>query len=118
ADDPGGLVGAAGVMFFAFLGFDRITTPTALSAQWRPRVVLPLVFAVALGCYLAVGLGAYRQLGAARLALSPAPLRDTLVAADAAALMPVVAFGAAISTVPVLLLVLAGTRRRLAAMGE
>jgi APA family basic amino acid/polyamine antiporter len=115
ADDPSGVAGAAGVMFFAFLGFDRIIGASAderRAARWPMPVVL---LGVALVGTLAVGFAAYHQLGAARLALSPAPLRDTLAAADAAALAPVVNLGVLLAAAPVLLLVLGGTRRAVVA---
>jgi len=73
---------------------------------WRLGVVA--VFAVVLVGCLAVGAAVLRQLGAPRLALSPAPLVDALAAADAAALEPLVLGGVAIATGFVLLGILRG----------
>jgi basic amino acid/polyamine antiporter, APA family len=118
ADDPGGIAGAAGVMFFAFLGFGQAVGADAAerrAARWPVGVVLPVLIGVALAAYLAVGFGAYHQLGAGRLALSPVPLEDTLAAADAAPLAPVVRLGVLLAAAPLLLLVLAGARRAVAA---
>ncbi|GDY30412.1 amino acid permease [Gandjariella thermophila] len=121
ADDPSGIAGAAGVMFFAFLGFERITGATAgerRAARWPAPVVLPVLLGVPLAGYLAVGFGAYHQLGGARLALSPVPLRDALAAADAAPLAPLVNLGVLLAATGVLPVVLAGARRAVAAVAR
>lgn len=71
ATDPAGVLAAAGVLFVGFVGPEV------------PRRRAPVVLGVVLAVSLAVAVGALRQLGAPRLALSPAPLRDALAAADA-----------------------------------
>jgi basic amino acid/polyamine antiporter, APA family len=78
---------------------------------WRLGV-LAVLAVVLVGC-LAVGSAVLRQLGAPRLALSPAPLLDALAAADASALEPLVVVGVAVGTGFVLL----GILRGLAAAG-
>lgn len=114
-DDPGELGRVAGVMFFAFLGFERVT---ALPAERRSRALLPVLLVVALGGYLAVGAGVLRQLGAARLALSPVPLRDAVAAADGAPLVPLVTAGALVALALALFMVVGGTRRTIDAMAH
>lgn len=112
--NPNEIVGVAALMFVAFTGFERVTTrPVPV-----PRVVVPLIVFGSLAVYLAVALALHRQLGTSRLSLSPAPLRDALVAADAAALVPLVQVGAAVAAVSTLYFVLAGTRRTMTAMVE
>lgn len=68
----------------------------AARRAWRLGVLA--VFAVVLVGSLAVGAGVVRQLGAARLALSPVPVVDGLAAADASALEPLVVVGVAVAT--------------------
>jgi APA family basic amino acid/polyamine antiporter len=113
-DNPGELLPAAGVLFFAFLGFERITAPgtdQSVASRRRLRVVIPVLLAVALITYLAVGAAVLRQLGSTRLALSSVPLRDALDAADAGALDPLVTVAAMVATGVALLLVVGGGRR-------
>lgn len=105
-NDATGIVGAAGVMVFALLGFERLTAPgeerdRAGGKVLRRGVVTSLV--VAAGITLLVGAALLYQLGAARLALSPAPVLDALTAASAANLAPLVGTGAALAMLPVLL---------------
>ncbi|MCA1835502.1 MAG: hypothetical protein LC721_03860, partial [Actinobacteria bacterium] len=55
------------------------------------------------GLLVLVGYAALHQLGAPRLALSPAPLRDALAAADASGIDALLTVGAAVATVFALL---------------
>ncbi|HEV2780758.1 MAG TPA: hypothetical protein VGX25_15315 [Actinophytocola sp.] len=98
ADDLAGLPAATALMFFGFLGFER--------AASRRAVVVTI--AVALAVHLAVAAAALRQLGGPRLALSAAPLRDALAAADASGLRPPLTVAATIAAMYALLGVLAG----------
>ncbi|KAA2264351.1 amino acid permease [Solihabitans fulvus] len=117
ADDPNGLVGAAGLMFLAFVGFERVTAPQE-GEQRATRRSIPLLMGIAfVGC-LVVGFAAHHQLGSARLAWSRAPLHDAMIAADAAWLAPVVDLGAGIAAVGALFWVLGGMRRTVLAMAE
>src|SRR5882762_134005 len=70
-----------------------------------------LLLAAALVTYLAVGAAVLRQLGPTRLAVSAAPLRDALDAADASALGPLVTVAAMVATGAALLFVVGGGRR-------
>lgn len=115
------LVGVAGLMFMAFAGFERITAP---HRGERPhpasvlKVAIPVLIGLSFVVYLAVGAGLLRQLGSARLALSPAPLRDALAAADASALVPLVQIAAAVAGVAALHFVLASAHRTLTGLAE
>jgi len=113
-DNSGELLPAAGVLFFAFLGFERITAPGTdqpVVSRERLRVIIPVLLAVALVTYLAVGAAVLRQLGPTRLALSATPLRDALDSADAGAIDPLVTFAVMVATGMALLVVVGGGRR-------
>jgi APA family basic amino acid/polyamine antiporter len=115
------LVGVAGLMFMAFAGFERITAPYRGERPHSPavlRVAIPVLIGLSFVVCLAVGAGVLRQLGSARLALSPAPLRDALVAADASALVPLVQIAAAVAGVAALHFVLASAHRTLTGLAE
>ncbi|MFD0776811.1 APC family permease, partial [Streptomonospora algeriensis] len=78
-----GLLGAAGMLFFAFAGYARIAT---LGGEVRdPATTIPRAIAIALAgvftVYLLVGTAALTVLGHGRLADSHAPLTDTVAAA-------------------------------------
>lgn len=114
ADQPLGLLTSAGILVFAFLGFERITAPgqdePSFSAR-RLHMAIPVALVLVLGSYLAVGLAMFRQLGPTRLALSPTPVLDAVISADGQWIVPLVSVGAAVATVAALLGVLSGTRR-------
>lgn len=78
SNEATGILAAAGMLFFAFVGLDR-------QAAGRVRTSVVSIIAAGAGVLLVL-LVALRQLGGPRLALSPAPLRDTLAAADASSL--------------------------------
>ncbi len=95
--DAGGIPAATALMFFCFLGFHRA------KRRW-------LTIGVTLAVYLAVAGAALYQLGGPRLALSSAPLRDALAAADASGIDTVLAVGVAVATLLALLGVLGDLR--------
>ncbi|XVV05552.1 amino acid permease [Actinosynnema sp. CA-248983] len=116
-----GIMGAASILFIAFTGFERVTAPHPNEKAFTAKtlhVAIPVLIVAVLAISAVVGLSVLRQLGASRLALSPAPLRDALVAADGSALLPVLTFGAAVAAVASLSWVLAGTRRTLTGLTE
>lgn len=116
-----GVMGAASVLFVAFVGFERVTAPHRGETAFDPRVLrvaVPVVVVTVLVLMVAVGAALLRQLGPARLALSPAPLRDALVAADGRWLLPVLGVGAAVAAVTALHAVLASGRRTLVGLTE
>lgn len=101
-----GVTAAAGTMFFAFLGFERVTAPAEERDRYgRPAVRRGLVvmFGAATAVLLIVGASVLHQVAAVRLALSPAPMTHALRAADAAGITALVGVGAALAMAPVLL---------------
>lgn len=86
-DDWRGVVSAAGLLFLGFAGVERL-------AGLRPARALAAV--VGAGALLGVAVFAVlHQLGGPRAAVSPAPLRDALAAADGLALRPLLVLGVA-----------------------
>jgi basic amino acid/polyamine antiporter, APA family len=119
ADQSLGLLTSAGILVFAFLGFERITAPGPDEPSFTARrlhLAIPVSLVLVLGGYLAVGYAAFRQLGPTRLALSPAPLIDAVTSADGRWIVPLVTAGAAVATVAALLGVLSGARRTVTAV--
>jgi APA family basic amino acid/polyamine antiporter len=77
---PGGVMGAAALVFFAFIGFDEVIT---LAEETRdPTRTVPRALLLALGLstalYIAVAVAAVSVLGAEALAASPRPLADVM----------------------------------------
>ncbi|MFI1149181.1 APC family permease [Streptomyces sp. NPDC020817] len=116
----GGLLQAAGLLFFAFAGYARITT---LGEEVRdprrtiPRAV-PLALGIALLVYAAVAVAVLSVLGAGALAASPAPLADAVRAAGLPGLTPVVRVGAALAALGSLLALVLGVSRTTLAMAR
>ncbi|MFD9332917.1 APC family permease [Streptomyces sp. NPDC060028] len=115
-----GLLQAAGLLFFAFAGYARITT---LGEEVRdpqrtiPRAV-PLALGIALLVYAAVAVAALSVLGADGLAQSSAPLADAVRAAGRPAMAPVVRVGAALAALGSLLALVLGVSRTVLAMAR
>lgn len=104
ADSAVGPLGAGGVLFVAFLGIERLTAPDERRLPGRVirrGVVISLSVVTVVLALMMLALA--HQLGWARLALSPAPIRDVLTAAAAANMKPLVSVGAAVALLPVLL---------------
>ncbi|WP_460999278.1 APC family permease [Streptomonospora sediminis] len=113
-----GLLGAAGMLFFAFAGYARIAT---LGGEVRdPATTIPRAIGISLAgvfaVYLLVGAAALTVLGREGLAESTAPLTDTVVAAGWPQLVPLVAVGAALASLGALLALILGVSRTVAAM--
>ncbi|MGW0361962.1 APC family permease [Streptomyces sp. NPDC002990] len=115
-----GVLQGAGLLFFAFAGYARITT---LGEEVRdpertiPRAV-PLALGIALLVYAAVAVAALSVLGAEGLARSPAPLADAVRAAGRPELAPVVRVGAALAALGSLLALVLGVSRTTLAMAR
>ncbi|MFA7767031.1 APC family permease [Streptomyces sp. NRRL S-448] len=115
-----GLLQGAGLLFFAFAGYARITT---LGEEVRdpqrtiPRAV-PIALGIALLVYAAVTVAALSVLGAEGLAQSPAPLADAVRAAGRPGLAPVVRVGAALAALGSLLALVLGVSRTVLAMAR
>ncbi|MCB5178677.1 APC family permease [Streptomyces antimicrobicus] len=115
-----GLLQAAGLLFFAFAGYARITT---LGEEVRdpqrtiPRAV-PVALGIALLVYAAVAVAALSVLGAEGLAASTAPLADAVREAGRPGLAPVVRVGAALAALGALLSLVLGVSRTTLAMAR
>ncbi|GAA1074432.1 APC family permease [Nocardiopsis composta] len=113
-----GLLGAAGMLFFAFTGYSRAAAPDGEVRD--PRTTVPRAVALSIGgvlaVYMAVCLAALAVLGPERLADSAAPLVDLVLASGRPGLAPVVAVGAALASLGALLALLPRASRTAAEM--
>ncbi len=122
-DDPvglGGVLQAAGLLFFAFAGYARIAT---LGEEVRdPAKTIPRAILIALGLtlvvYAAVATSALAVLGSATLASATAPLADAVAAAGHPGLVPLVRVGAVVAAVGSLLALILGVSRTTLAMAR
>ncbi|OBH37582.1 transporter [Mycobacterium sp. E342] len=116
----GGVVQAAGLLFFAFAGYARIAT---LGEEVRdpertiPRAI-PVALAIALGAYTLVAVAALAVLGPQRLGQATAPLVDAVRAAGTGWLVPIVQVGAAVAALGSLLALILGVSRTTLAMAR
>ncbi|OBG61793.1 MULTISPECIES: APC family permease [unclassified Mycobacterium] len=116
----GGVIQAAGLLFFAFAGYARIATlgeEVRDPARTIPRAI-PIALAIALALYALVAVAALSVLGPRRLGQATAPLVDTVRAAGTAWLVPVVQVGAAIAALGSLLALILGVSRTTLAMAR
>ncbi|MER5736076.1 MULTISPECIES: amino acid permease [unclassified Streptomyces] len=116
----GGVLQAAGLLFFAFAGYARIATlgeEVRDPARTIPRAV-PLALGLALGVYALVAVAVLVALGPLGLAGSAAPLADAVRAAGASWLVPVVTAGAAVAALGSLLSLILGVSRTTLAMAR
>ncbi|WP_099023136.1 APC family permease [Mycolicibacterium palauense] len=116
----GGVLQAAGLLFFAFAGYARIAT---LGEEVRdPARVIPAAIPLALGItlvvYTAVAVAVLAALGAQALAGSAAPLSDAVAAVGLHGLDPVVRAGAALAALGALLALILGVSRTALAMAR
>jgi APA family basic amino acid/polyamine antiporter len=120
ASGPGGVLQAAGLLFFAFAGYARIAT---LGEEVRdpertiPRAI-PLALGIALAVYAAVAVAAVAVLGPDGLADARAPLAEAVRAAGVPGLVPVVRAGAAVAALGSLLALLLGVSRTTLALAR
>lgn len=116
----GGVLQAAGLLFFAFAGYARIATlgeEVRDPARTIPRAV-STALAVTLVVYAVVAVAALLVLGPQRLAQIPAPLTEVVRAAGAGWLEPVVRAGAAVAALGSLLALVLGVSRTTLAMAR
>lgn len=116
----GGVLRAAGLLFFAFAGYARIAT---LGEEVRdPRRTIPRAIPVALGIalavYAAVAAATLAVLGPDRLAGAAAPLAAAARAAGAPGLAPLVRAGATLAALGSLLALILGVSRTTLAMAR
>src|SRR5690349_7925109 len=101
----GGVLEAAGLLFFAFAGYARIATlgeEVRRPALTIPRAI-PIALGIALVVYASVAVAVLAVLGSDGLAAATAPLADAVRAAGVPALEPVVRVGAAVAALGSLL---------------
>ncbi|AKZ57492.1 conserved membrane protein of unknown function [Streptomyces ambofaciens ATCC 23877] len=116
----GGVLQAAGLLFFAFAGYARIAT---LAEEVRdPRRTIPRAIPLALGItlvvYGCVAVGVLSVLGPGGLGQATAPLADAVGAAGLPELAPVVRVGAAVAASGALLALILGVSRTTLAMAR
>lgn len=122
----GGVLRAAGLLFFAFAGYARVATlgeEVRDPARTIPRAV-PLALGIALCVYAAVAVAVLSVLGAGGsaegggLAEAKAPVAGAVRAAGAPGLVPVVRVGAAVAALGALLALILGVSRTTLAMAR
>ncbi|GAA3374202.1 APC family permease [Streptomyces sannanensis] len=116
----GGVLQAAGLLFFAFAGYARIATlgeEVRDPARTIPRAV-PLALGIALAVYVCVAVAVLSVLGAEQLGQATAPLADAVRAAGVPELAPVVRTGAAVAALGSLLALILGVSRTTLAMAR
>ncbi|MEU6017394.1 APC family permease [Streptomyces sp. NPDC047515] len=116
----GGVLQAAGLLFFAFAGYARIATlgeEVRDPARTIPRAI-PIALGITLAVYSAVAITALTVLGPGGLGHATAPLTDAVRTAGAPALVPVVRVGAAIAALGSLLALILGVSRTTLAMAR
>ena len=117
---PGGVLQAAGLLFFAFAGYARIAT---LGEEVRdPARVIPRAIRISLGLallvYAAVAVTVLAELGSATLASATAPLAEAVSLAGHPEFEPVVRVGAAVAALGSLLALILGVSRTTLAMAR
>ncbi|WTP58115.1 amino acid permease [Streptomyces phaeochromogenes] len=116
----GGVLQAAGLLFFAFAGYARIATlgeEVRDPARTIPRAI-PLALGIALVVYAAVAVAVLSVLGSGGLGRATAPLADAVRAAGMPELVPVVRVGAAVAALGSLLALILGVSRTTLAMAR
>ncbi|MCZ4602520.1 APC family permease [Streptomyces sp. Lzd4kr] len=120
SDGIGGVLQAAGLLFFAFAGYARIAT---LGEEVRDPArtiarAIPLALAIALVVYACVAVAVLSVLGSEGLGQASAPLADAVRAAGVPGLTPVVRVGAAVAALGSLLALILGVSRTTLAMAR
>ncbi|MEV7029427.1 amino acid permease [Streptomyces sp. NPDC093272] len=116
----GGVLQAAGLLFFAFAGYARIATlgeEVRDPARTIPRAI-PVALGIALVVYACVAVAVLSVLGADALGRSGAPPADAVRAAGVLGLVPVVRVGAAVAALGSLLALILGVSRTTLAMAR
>ncbi|MER6714678.1 APC family permease [Streptomyces sp. NPDC000877] len=116
----GGVLQAAGLLFFAFAGYARIATlgeEVRDPARTIPRAI-PIALGITLVVYAVVAVAVLTVLGADGLAQATAPLSDAARAAGADWLVPIVRAGAAVAALGSLLALILGVSRTTLAMAR
>ncbi|MFB6932979.1 APC family permease [Streptomyces chartreusis] len=120
SEGVGGVLQAAGLLFFAFAGYARIATlgeEVRDPARTIPRAI-PLALGIALVVYACVAVAVLSVLGSEGLGQASAPLADAVRAAGVPGLAPVVRVGAAVAALGSLLALILGVSRTTLAMAR
>ena len=120
SDGIGGVLQAAGLLFFAFAGYARIATlgeEVRDPARTIPRAI-PVALGIALVVYVCVAVAVLSVLGSEGLGQASAPLADAVRAAGVPGLAPVVRVGAAVAALGSLLALILGVSRTTLAMAR
>ncbi len=114
----GGILQAAGLLFFAFAGYARIATLGEEVRQPGRTIAraIPIALGIALAVYATVAFSALLAVGPDVLARATAPLAEVTVAGRFDGLLPAVRVGGAVASAGVLLSLLAGVSRTTFAM--
>ncbi|UQT59523.1 APC family permease [Streptomyces durmitorensis] len=116
----GGVLQAAGLLFFAFAGYARIATlgeEVRDPARTIPRAV-PIALGITLVVYALVAVSVLTVLGPTSLGDATAPLSDAVRAAGADWMVPVVRVGGAVAALGSLLALILGVSRTTLAMAR
>jgi len=116
----GGVLQAAGLLFFAFAGYARIATlgeEVRDPARTIPRAI-PLALSITLAVYATIAVTLLAILGPGQLATATAPLTDAVRAAGAGGLEPAVRSGAVLAALGSLLSLILGVSRTTLAMAR
>ncbi|MET8126422.1 APC family permease [Streptomyces sp. NPDC005231] len=116
----GGVLRAAGLLFFAFAGYARIATlgeEVRDPARTIPRAI-PIALGITLAVYALVAVAVLSVLGPGGLADASAPLSDAVRASGADWLVPVVRVGGAVAALGSLLALILGVSRTTLAMAR
>ncbi len=117
---PGGVLPAAGLMFFAFAGYARIATlgeEVKNPSRSIPRAILAAL-AAAFAIYLALALLLLNHLPGGQLAATQTPLLEAVLQSQLSAGAPVVQAGAAAACLGALLALITGVGRTTLAMAR
>ncbi|GAA2784371.1 APC family permease [Streptomyces rameus] len=120
AAGAGGVLQAAGLLFFAFAGYARIATlgeEVRDPARTIPRAIR-LTLGIALVVYACVAVAVLAVLGPVRLGQTAAPLAEAVRSAGVPQLVPVVRAGAAVAALGSLLALILGVSRTTLAMAR
>lgn len=116
----GGVLQAAGLLFFAFAGYARIATlgeEVRDPARTIPRAI-PLALGITLAVYATMAVTLLAILGTGQLATATAPLTDAVRAAGAGGFEPAVRAGAVLAALGSLLSLILGVSRTTLAMAR
>ena len=116
----GGVLQAAGLLFFAFAGYARIATlgeEVRDPARTIPRAI-PLALGITLVVYAVVAVAVLAELGSEALASATTPLTEAVTAAGFSGFEPVVRVGAAVAALGSLLALILGVSRTTLAMAR